>query len=142
MRLVCPQCATAYDVPDPLVLATPGRLVRCTNCGHQWAPVPAVPLPPLEAQAEVAAEPEARAQSVAEPEPASAPATPPSIRAADRPIASAPTAPSASRIAPVLWAASLVVLAALIWAGVHFRHQIVGVWAPSARLYIGLGLRY
>lgn len=54
MRIVCPQCAAVYNVPDE-VLARPPRLFRCARCTHQWTPPstasPAVepspdPLPP------------------------------------------------------------------------------------------------
>lgn len=36
MRLECPDCAAAYDVPESLVV--PGREVRCVRCGHDWVP--------------------------------------------------------------------------------------------------------
>ncbi|MDQ1081572.1 zinc-ribbon domain-containing protein [Pseudoroseomonas cervicalis] len=41
MRLQCPDCAAAYEVPESLV--APGRLVRCVRCGHGWVPLPAPP---------------------------------------------------------------------------------------------------
>ncbi|PHK95826.1 hypothetical protein CR162_05625 [Pseudoroseomonas rhizosphaerae] len=38
MRLECPACAAAYDVPDSLL--APGRAVRCVRCAQSWVPVP------------------------------------------------------------------------------------------------------
>ncbi|MFC7608495.1 MJ0042-type zinc finger domain-containing protein [Teichococcus aestuarii] len=53
MRLECPACAAAYDVPDALL--APGRAVRCVRCAQSWVPLPArleappplLALPPL-----------------------------------------------------------------------------------------------
>ena len=39
MRIVCPACSAAYEVPDAL-LGSP-RPVRCARCGHEWLPEPA-----------------------------------------------------------------------------------------------------
>ncbi len=36
MRLVCPECAAAYDAPDNLFGPQP-RQVRCNRCGYQWS---------------------------------------------------------------------------------------------------------
>jgi predicted Zn finger-like uncharacterized protein len=36
MRIVCPACSAAYEVPDAL-LGT-GRPVRCARCEHEWMP--------------------------------------------------------------------------------------------------------
>lgn len=41
MRIVCPSCAATYDVPDAAL--APGRPVRCTRCGTEWAPLSAAP---------------------------------------------------------------------------------------------------
>jgi predicted Zn finger-like uncharacterized protein len=38
MRLECPACAAAYDVPDTLL--KPGRPVRCVRCNALWQPEP------------------------------------------------------------------------------------------------------
>ncbi|MFY8106703.1 MAG: MJ0042-type zinc finger domain-containing protein, partial [Elstera sp.] len=37
MILSCPSCATRWTVKET-DLANPGRLVRCSNCGHTWHP--------------------------------------------------------------------------------------------------------
>ncbi len=39
MRIVCPACSAAYEVPDAL-LGT-GRPVRCARCGREWTPADA-----------------------------------------------------------------------------------------------------
>lgn len=44
MRIVCPSCHAAYEVPESL-LAT-GKGVRCAKCGTEWVPLPAEPVPP------------------------------------------------------------------------------------------------
>lgn len=49
----------------------------------------------------------------------------------------------ASRGEPALmagWAASILLLAALLWAGVAWRGNIMRAWPPSERLYTALGL--
>ncbi len=38
------------------------------------------------------------------------------------------------------WAASILLLAALLWAGVAWRGNIMRAWPPSERLYTALGL--
>src|SRR3974390_1113749 len=38
MRIDCPSCQAAYDVPDRLLSA--GRTVRCARCGGEWTPHP------------------------------------------------------------------------------------------------------
>ena len=49
MRITCPNCHTAYDVPDHL-LAASSRPLRCSVCGNSWvraqpAPILATPTP-------------------------------------------------------------------------------------------------
>ncbi len=67
MKIVCPACDAAYDVPAA-VLAAP-RKMRCARCGHDWVPSAEVPdSPPAMAEAPSAESP---------PLPASAPAPPP-----------------------------------------------------------------
>jgi predicted Zn finger-like uncharacterized protein len=35
MQIVCPNCATAYEIPDA-VFGGRARKLRCENCGTQW----------------------------------------------------------------------------------------------------------
>lgn len=46
MRIVCPACSAAYEVPDAL-LGSP-RPVRCARCWHEWLPQPAAEPAPVE----------------------------------------------------------------------------------------------
>lgn len=46
MRIACPNCAAAYEVPDAALAAGP-RLLRCARCGHRFtATGPASPAAP------------------------------------------------------------------------------------------------
>ena len=47
MRLVCPNCDTAYEV-DPALLTPEGRAVECSTCGHGWTASAEVPRPALD----------------------------------------------------------------------------------------------
>jgi predicted Zn finger-like uncharacterized protein len=38
MRIVCPGCEAAYEVPEAML--SPGRTVRCARCGRDWVPWP------------------------------------------------------------------------------------------------------
>lgn len=42
MRIVCPFCDAAYEVPRSL-LRDDGQMVRCARCDKEWAPEPAPP---------------------------------------------------------------------------------------------------
>lgn len=43
MRIVCPSCQAAYEVPESLVAT--GKAVRCARCGTEWVTRPAEPPP-------------------------------------------------------------------------------------------------
>jgi len=45
MQIVCPNCSTAYEVPDQ-VFAGRARRLRCEQCGHQWRAGPPGSPPP------------------------------------------------------------------------------------------------
>ena len=129
MRIVCPSCSAAYEVPDSLV--TPGRVVRCARCGDKWmpveAPVAAAEAPPVP---EPAAE-EAVAQTVA--------VSVPRQSAMDR-LAAHPARPKPRVGLRLAWAASLVALAVAVWAAYAWRSPIMAAWPPSARAYSVLGV--
>jgi predicted Zn finger-like uncharacterized protein len=40
MQIVCPNCSTAYEIPDAVFGGRPRKL-RCENCGTQWRAGPA-----------------------------------------------------------------------------------------------------
>lgn len=77
MRLICPSCASQYEV-DAAAVGARGRMVRCANCGAEWfqspsleaEPAPPPPTAPPPAPTPQRAEP---AISAPEPEPAPAP---------------------------------------------------------------------
>jgi len=152
MRIVCPSCQAAYEVPDKL-LGGGVRKVRCARCGTEWVPAadPAAPpeapaivplLPPDDAPASaaVAPGPPAPAPPVAEPPSPPAPMLPRPgpDRAAEIPK------PREERglavLAGLAWLASLLLLAGAAWATITWRTEIMAAWAPSRRLFLLLGL--
>ncbi len=127
MRLACPHCAAAYEVP-PALLGRRRRL-RCARCGRDWV-AQGEPAPADAGEA-------VRTEAV-------------SAREAPEPRAVAPTVTaSAPRRAPwstatalrLAWAASLLVLAIGAWEAVAWRSSVMRAWPPSQRLYATLGLR-
>ncbi|MBN8873544.1 MAG: zinc-ribbon domain-containing protein [Rhodospirillales bacterium] len=127
MRIACPACAAAYEVPDTLL--APGRRTRCARCGHQWVPLsldgdlpPPVPLDPHAGDESDAADPEA----------------PPPRRAAPAIPAPAPAGPGWGLRAA--WAGSVLLLILLGVAGVIGRQAVMAAWPPATRLYAAIGL--
>ncbi len=117
MRLNCPSCTAAYDVPEARLGSGPRRL-RCTRCKHVWTLYP--PAPP--------------------PEP------PPLFAAPQFPLAAgfpdyeeAPEKPILDQRAMLAWAASLLLLVGLAVAAVQFRGEVMHIWPPSQRLYAAFG---
>lgn len=152
MRIVCPSCQAAYEVPDTLLAGGPRR-VRCARCGGDWVPekVAATPPPPEPEPAPApspppalpapAPPPQAAVESEAEPD--LPPPPPVRIAPADpRPPRSQP--PQGGRRLAVLaglgWAASLALLATAGWASVAYREEVMAAWGASRRLYALLGL--
>jgi len=143
MRIICPSCKAAYEVPDAL-LGAGARRLRCARCAHEWTPelpaaAPAAPPPPPAPPRPVVQE-EQRPPPPPRPEPVrplpvprvdSGP--PPSLRGPPRQF------PGLESIAAV--AISLVLLAALGWAAYAWRAELMLAWPPSQRLFAALGLR-
>jgi predicted Zn finger-like uncharacterized protein len=128
MRIVCPSCSAAYDVPDSLLTA--GRSVRCARCGGDWTPVEAVgpePEPPSPPPMPVATAPMAEVAVVARPS------------AMERLAAHAALPPPSTRLR-LAWVGSLLLLALLIGGAFAWRGRIVAAWPPSARAYAAFGL--
>jgi predicted Zn finger-like uncharacterized protein len=139
MRIECPECGAAYEVPEHLLTrpdGTPARPVRCLRCDHEWqpsardaAPVArpgaaraparsAIPLPAIPARY--------AAPSVLQPS-----RPPPLITAPQR----------NSRVAPLLaWALSLLLLAGLAVLLVQKRDAVMSAWPPATHLFTALGL--
>lgn len=147
MRIVCPSCSAAYDVPDSLVTAA--RIVRCARCGGEWTPVQAgaaepepAPPPMGDPQPPVPGEPAVTA-ALRVPAADNSPATeapPPRLSAMDRLALHAAWPPSRLQLR-MAWAASLALLAFLGWAAYAWRAQIVEAWPPSARMYAAFGMQ-
>ena len=130
MRIVCPSCQAAYEVPDKL-LSGAARKVRCARCGDAWTP-----------------------ESIAAPEPEPEVKPAPPVRVAPSPIVAVvvpqvvdrpvpePAAPPGRGPAMVAaaWAASVALLVGAGWAGVAWRADIMAAWAPSRRLFAWLGM--
>jgi len=103
MRIVCPSCQAAYEVPETLLRAEPGaapRKVKCARCAHAWAPE--VPPPEVTPVAEAIAAPApARPAALAAPAPAAPPDEPPPPAPPPAPE-SAPVAALVPAAAPAL----------------------------------------
>ena len=139
MRIACPACNAAYQVPDDQL--SEGRVVRCARCGTDWAPIEAIPADDGEAGREERPEP------VVEPRKAE-PVVEPRKVAVDEeiPIPRPPVLPQAPRKPPgpallvAAWVLSLAVVGGAI-AGLYVgRERVMAVWPPSIRAYAPLGL--
>ena len=135
MRIVCPSCAAAYEVPDARLL--PDQPVRCARCGTSWTPVAG----PQPAARDAPRPPAAGPVPLPQPRPTPSDAQ---IFSATNPFAGAPDRPSAGLAggAAVLagWVVSVAAVIGMVWAAVTFRYDIVHAWPPSERLYSTLGL--
>ena len=153
MRIVCPNCTTAYDAPASIVSA--GRLMRCARCRTEWMPV-ALPeaaappsTPPLpEAAAGPLPAPETEQVAAPLPEPVAQPARLPDIaRMAAEPVIRAPfpdmpPAQAPPRKAVIAgWVASLAVLVAALWLAIAYRQTVMQHWPAAARAYAALGYK-
>jgi predicted Zn finger-like uncharacterized protein len=119
MRLICPSCSAAYDVPDHR-LGGGARRLRCTRCAHEWKLEPAPEAPPPEP-----------------PRLYGEPRIP--LAAAFPDVQPAVKQPTLDRQALVAWAASIVVLVGLGVAAVQFRAEVMQGWPPSQRVYAVFG---
>jgi predicted Zn finger-like uncharacterized protein len=129
MRITCPACDAAYDVPEALL--TRPRLVRCARCAHDFRP-------PLDDDPIVEAAVESVSYADA-PVPAAGPVREDALPA--RPLPARPPVVSNAERAKILaaWAASFVAIAAFAWLGIVYRRPVIHAWPPSARLYAALG---
>ncbi len=135
MRIECPECRTVYEVPDHLL--GPKRKLRCAHCGHIWPaehPAAANPAEPSDAPALPRNPPEPAAAAVAETH-----IVEPLHRYSVEAFDIGPR-PKASAFVWVGWAASLLVLALLVWGALAYRDDVMAAWPESERLYHALGL--
>ena len=158
MRVACPECSAAYELPLAVAARLgEGRPLRCARCGHTWTPAPASPAP-----AASPARPEASPRP--EPSPPDGPAWPTLLAGIPAPAPAPAQAPApagrraallarlprlpvsgfpANRQAAILaaaWAASLLLLAGGALAAWHWRVDLVEAWPPAARAFMALGL--
>ncbi len=141
MRIVCPSCQAAYEVPEKLLSGAP-RKVRCARCGNSWVPE-AVVAPVVEAAPPPAPESEREPEPI-EPAPVRA-APPPAVvvpRAEDRLVPEPAESPGRGPVllAALAWAVSVVLFAGAAWGIVLWRAEIMAAWAPSRWLFSLLGL--
>ena len=155
MRIACPTCAAAYDVPDALLAAGP-RLLRCARCSTEFSAA----LPEAQAPPEPEPEPEPAPQPApaapppdsALPEPAIAPTAELALAPPERPTPTrgpaapspmdaldGPAPPGQGRLAAA-WIASFGAIGAGLFALLHWQAEIAAAWPPASRLYAVLGL--
>jgi predicted Zn finger-like uncharacterized protein len=142
VRISCPACEAAYDVPETILTA--GRKLRCARCQWDWAPItppPAVgprPVSPLGPAAQGLAFSAPPPETIADiprvrPDPmivaSHDPAPPPPARRGGAPAA----------LVAAAWIASFAILAAAGWSLIAARQPIMHAWPASARLYAALG---
>ena len=136
MRIVCPSCDAAYEVPNARLI--PGQPVRCARCGSSWTPV-------------AGPQPAATARPPQQPPAGPVPLPQPRPTPSDTQIFSTPRlfADTFERPGggfaggPAVLAGWVVSVAAVIgmgWAAVTWRYDIMHAWPPSERLYSTLGL--
>lgn len=127
MILTCPACATRYQA-DAAKFPPGGRQVRCAKCGHVWhqaAPAAADDAPPLVSESAA---------------PAAAPQGLRDFRTVVPP-AEEPRRPLLPMLGVTLgWIVLIAAIAALGWAAVRYRGQVVLIWPQSAAVYAALGL--
>lgn len=150
MRIVCPSCEAAYDVPGTLVARR--RTLRCARCGREWTtePPPEQAPPADTAPAEVPAPEAGVPEPVLEtplPEVVTPPPEPPqpsraaatlSEALADQRVSQPPSRSAAAESGGAVrlaWIASLALLAALAFAAWQYRADVMHVWPASERVY-------
>ncbi len=130
MRIVCPNCAAAYEVPANRLKQR--QTVRCARCAKEWTAVR-----DTEPPASTERTPVADAPPPAEPK-----FELPAITAMDRLVAGS-RRPRASIALVAAWVLTLGVLGGGAAAVIVWRDSIVDSWPPSARILgtkAGLGV--
>jgi predicted Zn finger-like uncharacterized protein len=129
MRVLCPACGAAYEVPDRLI--GQGRRLRCAKCEHDWMVRPAAPPMPAP-MPEPAPAPEAAPAGRAAPQRAPMIIDPPLPRLGDTP-------PGRALGLWLAWVASVLMVGGLLAGLWLFRLEVVAAWPPAARLFLALG---
>jgi predicted Zn finger-like uncharacterized protein len=168
MRIVCPSCQSAYDVPPAVVAAR--RTLRCARCNADFvaeaeaevgadgpvdvavaAPEPAKPSPPPQPPAG-GPRPPAAFVSLAPPlEPLVPevivpqlimPQAQPDMLSRLKQVAMTPVEPEPPDMTMAVgagWVGSVLLLGLMAWGIISFRMPIMHAWPPSTRLYAALG---
>ena len=163
MRISCPSCMAAYEVPDALIGSAP-RQLRCARCGVAWTVHPEA----AETAEAVLPGPIAMPEPPAGPAPGSTPGSAhrpdpgmsahgpagPGFRPEPRmPLAGASgdddpfpnyrgtPALRGGRGAGAAWLLSVLLIVAGLAVGYVWRTAIVAAWPPSGWIYLALGLR-
>jgi predicted Zn finger-like uncharacterized protein len=123
MRITCPSCAAAYEVPESRL--TPHKKVRCARCGGQWIPVHT---------AGDTGSPEPAKDSLSHLPTESLPA----VTAMDRLAALPSPQPSPAGLLGA-WVLTAVVLVAALTATVVWREAVMRAWPPSALVLAPFG---
>jgi predicted Zn finger-like uncharacterized protein len=138
MRLACPSCQAAYEVPDVLVGAA-GRRMRCVRCATEWIGGAPVPPPPREVEKPAVVE---RAAAPVAASPAGASAARESWSADRRPEPRpAPVRRTRGLTVALSWLLTFAVLGTAAAACYKWRAEVMTAWPPSQRVYAALGLR-
>ena len=136
MRIVCPSCGAAYEVPESRLGA--GKPVRCSRCGETWAPVASAPPAPAEPE-RLRLEERLAPESSAIPVPETAPVVAPVAERSAPPLLGRADERGGTAL-KVAWALSFVVLAAAAWGAYHRREDVMRAWPASERAYAALGI--
>lgn len=160
MRIVCPSCAAAYEVPVERL--GPGRAVQCSACKAGWTPRPLLtgtarvsdadgtPNVVTDAIADVRPDATPDAGPGAVPPPMALSIAPPAIDPDTKPVphptvAARPASDLAyPRIAPVVlagWLATVLIIGGALWMGFARRDGVMEAWPPSERVYKAFGYR-
>jgi predicted Zn finger-like uncharacterized protein len=129
MRIVCPSCTAAYDVPGSLLISH--KAVRCARCSEEWLPAGLDPVPPF-----------AAAPRPIDDQPPRQPRRDADLgaMAIDRLMATPQPKPRRNGALRLAWLGSIVLVMALLGAAYGERASVMAVWPPSIRLYSALGL--
>ena len=125
MRIDCPSCGAAYQVPETAFQAAASRAVRCVRCSHVWTPEP-----PRQVSPQAAMDPVVT--PLPPPRPAAVDITPPY----HPPVARR----RANLLVPVLWLLTVLLLGGAVTAAILEREKVIAAWPPSERAYALLGL--
>jgi predicted Zn finger-like uncharacterized protein len=136
MRIVCPSCSAAYDVPEGLLIGR--KSVRCARCTKEWEP--AGTPPPVAIMATPVAMPTAPRPVVDGPPVPQRRSADLGAMAIDRLMATPQPKQRSGVALGLAWLASIVLVAALLAAAYAERATVMAVWPASARLYAALGL--